>query len=299
MRLSEYCDFPFDLDHVDIEFDIHPATTKVDAQLRFKAKQQSPPAALELNSSSGLRIVALFLDGRPLEREKEYTISTNPQGSGDIVRIGCVPSNDFFMLGAQTELLPLSNTSGEGLYSSNGALVTQCEAQGFRRIIPFPDRPDVLAGKYTCRIEADKAVFPVLLSNGNLMETGDSGGGRHWARWEDPFPKPCYLFAVVAGNLALTEDRFKTKSGRDVALRIWTEWHNASKTAWAMRCLQRAFQWDEERWGLEYDLDLFNIVVIDRFNLVAMENKSLNVFESRVVLATPHTATDDDYLHIM
>ncbi len=161
----------------------------------------------------------------------------------------------------------------------------------------FPDRPDVLT-RFTVRIEADKASYPVLLSNGNCTERGDAAEGRHYTVWVDPWPKPSYLFALVAGNLTALEDTFTTRSGRTVALRVFTEAHNAHKTAFAMRSLKAAMKWDEERYGLEYDLDLFNIVSVDDFNMGAMENKSLNVFNSRLVLASPQTATDDDYAAI-
>jgi aminopeptidase N len=151
---------------------------------------------------------------------------------------------------------------------------------------------------FTTRVEAERSKYPVLLSNGNLAGAGDAGGGRHWTVWEDPFPKPCYLFALVAGDLAVTSDAFRTASGRDVALRIYTQAHNADKTAHAMASLKASLRWDEERYGLEYDLDLFNIVAVDDFNMGAMENKSLNIFNSRLVLATPATATDGDYAAI-
>jgi aminopeptidase N len=152
--------------------------------------------------------------------------------------------------------------------------------------------------RYTTRLEADKASCPVLLSNGNCVESGELPGGRHFAVWEDPFPKPCYLFALVAGDLAALEDVFVTKSGRRVTLHIYTQAHNADKTSFAMRSLKAAMTWDEQRYGLEYDLDLFNIVAVDDFNMGAMENKGLNIFNSRLVLASPQTATDDDYAAI-
>ncbi|BAT06721.1 Os08g0562700, partial [Oryza sativa Japonica Group] len=181
---------------------------------------------------------------------------------------------------------------------STGNFCTQCEAEGFRKITYFQDRPDVMA-TYTCRIEADKTLYPVLLSNGNLIEQGDLEGGKHYALWEDPFKKPSYLFALVAGQLDCREDSFTTCSGRKVTLRIWTPGQDLAKTAHAMYSLKAAMKWDEEVFGLEYDLDLFNIVVVPDFNMGAMENKSLNIFQSRLVLASPETATDGDYAAIL
>ena len=196
-----------------------------------------------------------------------------------------------------TSLAPASNTSLEGLYVSGGNFCTQCEAEGFRGITFFPDRPDVMA-RYTTRLEADAAACPVLLSNGNLVDSGDAGGGRHYAVWDDPFPKPCYLFALVAGALARTADTFTTASGRAVDLHFYTEAKDASKTGYAIESLKKAMRWDEETYGLEYDLDLFNVVAVSDFVMGAMENKSLNIFNSRLVLASPATASDGDYARI-
>ena len=191
----------------------------------------------------------------------------------------------------------MENTRLEGLYKSSGNFCTQCEAEGFRRITFYPDRPDVMA-RFSTRIEAEKAKYPVLLGNGNLVESGPLPGGRHFTVWEDPFPKPCYLFALVAGDLACVADAFTTASGRAVDLRIYTQAHNADKAGFAMESLKASMAWDESTFGLEYDLDLFNIVAVDDFNMGAMENKSLNIFNSRLVLATPQTATDADYAAI-
>ncbi|PQM38455.1 puromycin-sensitive aminopeptidase isoform X1 [Prunus yedoensis var. nudiflora] len=171
-------------------------------------------------------------------------------------------------------------------------------AEGFRKITFYQDRPDIMA-KYTCRIEADKSLYPVLLSNGNLIEQGDLEGNKHFALWEDPFKKPCYLFALVAGQLESRDDTFVTRSGRKVALRIWTPAQDVPKTAHAMYSLKAAMKWDEDVFGLEYDLDLFNIVAVPDFNMGAMENKSLNIFNSRLVLASPETASDADYAAIL
>ncbi|KAM7491420.1 hypothetical protein LguiA_034341 [Lonicera macranthoides] len=186
----------------------------------------------------------------------------------------------------------------KGLYKSSGNFCTQCEAEGFRKITFYQDRPDIMA-KYTCRIEADKSLYPVLLSNGNLLEQGDLEGGKHYAIWEDPFKKPCYLFALVAGQLESRDDTFTTRLGRKVALRIWTPSQDLPKTVHAMYSLKAAMKWDEDVFGLEYDLDLFNIVAVPDFNMGAMENKSLNLFNSKLVLASPETATDADYAAIL
>ncbi len=181
-----------------------------------------------------------------------------------------------------------------GLYASGGMLCTQCEAEGFRRITFFPDRPDVLS-RYRVRMDADEARFPVLLTNGNPVASGKCEGGRHWAEWEDPFPKPSYLFALVAGDLKPNRDSFTTMSGRKVDLAIWVREADLPKTQHAMDSLKAAMAWDERVYGREYDLDLFNIVAVSDFNMGAMENKGLNIFNSRYVLADPDTATDADF----
>ena len=200
-------------------------------------------------------------------------------------------------LATRVRIHPESNTALEGLYVSNGNFCTQCEPEGFRKITYFLDRPDVMA-RYRVRIEAERARWPVLLANGNRIEEGALDDGRHFAVWEDPFPKPAYLFALVAGRLARLADRFTTRSGREVALEIYTEPHEIDKCDHAMASLKRSMQWDEERFGLEYDLDVFMIVAVSDFNFGAMENKGLNIFNTKYVLARPETATDTDYLQI-
>jgi aminopeptidase N len=197
----------------------------------------------------------------------------------------------------EVEISPAANTRLMGLYASGGMLCTQCEAEGFRRITFFPDRPDVLS-KYRVRMEGDAAAFPILLSNGNRVAAGEGEGGRHWAEWQDPFPKPCYLFALVAGNLKANRDRFTTMSGRKVDLAIWVREADLPKTAHAMASLKLAMDWDEKVYGREYDLDLFNIVAVSDFNMGAMENKGLNIFNSAYVLADQETATDADFDNI-
>ena len=202
---------------------------------------------------------------------------------------------DSAIVETEVAIAPRANTQLMGLYESGGMLCSQCEAEGFRRITPFPDRPDVLS-RYKVRLTGDKAAFPVLLSNGNLVAQGeDPATGRHWAEWHDPFPKPCYLFAIVAGDLVANRDIFTTRSGRKVDLAIWVRDGDLERTEHAMASLKAAMKWDEEVYGREYDLDIFNIVAVGDFNFGAMENKSLNIFNSRYILADPDTATDVDY----
>jgi len=244
------------------------------------------PRPLFLNGDPTVELAGVEVNGTALDAsayvltKKGITITAPPAAP--------------FELKITTKIKPQENTELEGLYKSSGNFCTQCEAEGFRRITFYQDRPDVMS-EFTTRITADKAKYPVLLSNGNLVDSGDLDGGKHFTVWEDPFPKPAYLFALVAGDLGMIEDKFTTKSGREVALRIYVEEHNLDKADWAMVSLIKSMKWDEDVFGLEYDLDLFNIVAVDDFNMGAMENKSLNIFNSRLVLATPQTATDMDY----
>ncbi len=213
----------------------------------------------------------------------------------DELAIAGVP--DRFELEIETFIRPQDNTALEGLYKSSGNFCTQCEAEGFRRITYYLDRPDVMA-RFTTTVIADKKQYPVLLSNGNPVEHGDYDDGRHWVRWEDPFKKPCYLFALVAGDLGYIEDTFTTMSGRNIQLRIYVEHHNIDHCDHAMQSLKKSMKWDEEVYGREYDLDVYNIVAVDDFNMGAMENKGLNVFNSKCVLAKQETATDNDFINI-
>ncbi len=215
--------------------------------------------------------------------------------SEEALHITNVP--DSFELNIQVEITPQKNTSLEGLYKSSGNFCTQCEAQGFRKITYYLDRPDVMS-HYTVRLQADKSAYPVLLSNGNSVEHGDCGDNQHFAMWNDPFPKPSYLFALVAGNLVHLKGTHQTKSGKEIELRIYSERHNADKCEHALRSLQKAMQWDENRFGLECDLDIYMVVAVDDFNMGAMENKGLNIFNSSCVLARSDTATDADFMHI-
>src|SRR6185503_17377911 len=216
------------------------------------------------------------------------------QIDAEFLTIADVP--DAFTLETEVEIDPANNKALEGLYMSAGRFCTQCEAEGFRKITYWPDRPDVLS-RFTVRIEAERA-YPRLLSNGNLIESGELPGGRHYAVWNDPFPKPCYLFALVAGELDVLEDKLVTMSGRTVDLRIYVDPGMAPRAAYAMDALQRAMKWDEETFGREYDLDLFMIVAVRDFNFGAMENKGLNIFNSSLLLADPATATDMDFERI-
>jgi aminopeptidase N len=286
VRLKDYRPPDYRVSEIALDFRLEPEATRVTATMKF-ARAAAAPAPLVLDGEH-MKLVSLALDGKPLTADA-YEVD------GEKLTIPSVPER--FTLEVVTEISPATNTSLEGLYLSRGIFCTQCEAEGFRRITYFPDRPDVLA-VYTTRIEADKASYPVLLSNGNLIDKGDLPGGRHFAVWNDPFKKPCYLFALVAGDLGVLEDEFVTMSGRKVDLRIFVEHGNEPKAAYAMDSLKRAMKWDEEAYGCEYDLDIFMIVAVSAFNFGAMENKGLNIFNDKVLLASPETATDDDYARI-
>ena len=289
IHLSDYQPPAFLVEKVALEFDLEPEDTRVLARLSLRRNPEHGHAGAPLRlEGEGMELVSLALDGRQMEAT-EYAVDT----AG--LSLAKVP--DAFDLEVVTRIAPAANTKLEGLYQSSGIFCTQCEAEGFRRITYFPDRPDVMT-TYRVTVRADKAACPVLLSNGNLADAGELPDGRHFAVWDDPFPKPSYLFALVAGDLSWLEDRFTTQSGRLVTLRIYTDPGNQDRCAYAMGALQRSMRWDEEKYGLEYDLDLFNIVAINDFNMGAMENKSLNVFNAKYVLANPETATDDDYANI-
>ena len=288
IRLKDYRPPEWLVDTVSLDVSLHPAGTKVRAALLVRPNPASAAAPLVLDGD-GLRLVSLKLDGTAV-----------PDGSFVATSDGLTipqPPNRPFILEVETIVDPSANTQLSGLYRSSGTYCTQCEAEGFRRITYFPDRPDVMA-VYTTRIEADKAEAPVLLANGNLVEAGDAPHGRHFAVWHDPHPKPSYLFALVGGDLAVVEDRFVTMSGRNVTLRIYVEHGKEDRCGYAMDSLKRAMRWDEDVFGREYDLDIFMIVAVSDFNMGAMENKGLNVFNDKYVLASPETATDADYAHI-
>ncbi|MBN9527436.1 MAG: aminopeptidase N [Alphaproteobacteria bacterium] len=285
IRLADYRPPAFRIETVELTFDLVPERTVVASRLTL-ARQQAG-ADLELDGED-LELLSIALDGAALGPDR-YRVDGHKlivAGLGDRATLDIVTAID-----------PAANTRLEGLYVSSGNFCTQCEAEGFRRITYFLDRPDVMA-TYKVTMKADRAKFPVLLSNGNLVEQADLGDGRHMAVWQDPFPKPCYLFALVAGDLARVADRFTTASGRDVALNIYVEHGKERYCAYAMDSLKRSMRWDEDVYGLEYDLDIFNIVAVSDFNMGAMENKSLNVFNDRYILADPETATDIDYAGI-
>ena len=268
---------------IDLDFDLGIERATVHARLSVERNgAHDRPIMLD---GKGLKLLELKLDGETIAQPDwllEPDTLTVPI-AGDRAEIETL-----------VELAPGANTELMGLYASDGLLCTQCEAQGFRRITFFPDRPDVLS-RYTVRMEADRKAFPVLLSNGDCVASGDAEGGRHWARWQDPWPKPCYLFALVAADLVANRDIFVTRSGQSVDLAIWVREDDLARTAHAMESLKTAMAWDEETYGREYDLSQFNVVAVSDFNFGAMENKSLNIFNSRYILADPDTASDADF----
>ncbi|MFN2348967.1 MAG: aminopeptidase N [Thioalkalivibrio sp.] len=287
IHLKDYAAPAWRVNRVALDFYLDPAQTRVRSRLSLERAGDGTVQPLMLNGQD-VKLLSLAVDGRPLDA-RAWRIE------GEQLWIQGLP--DRCELEVQTLIHPDQNTALEGLYVSGGNFCTQCEAEGFRRITWYPDRPDVMA-EYTVRLEADKAAFPVLLSNGNLIESGDLSEARHYAVWHDPYPKPSYLFALVAGDLACQEDRFTTVSGREVALRIYVQQHNLDKCDHAMRSLIKSMRWDEQVFGREYDLDVYMIVAVDDFNMGAMENKGLNVFNSKYVLARQDTATDEDYVAI-
>ena len=285
IHLADYQPFTHVIDQVDLTFRLAPQTTRVLTRLSLRPN----PSRIRLNGPGAhdlffhgedLRLISCTLDGTPLP--------VTPDAKGLTVPAALLPDGPF-TLQTEVEIAPAQNTALEGLYMSRGLYCTQCEAEGFRHITFYPDRPDVMA-PFRVRIESD---LPVLLSNGNPDATGPG-----WAEWSDPWPKPAYLFALVAGDLVAHADHFTTASGRAVNLNIWVRNGDQDRCAYAMDSLIRAMRWDETAYGREYDLDVFNIVAVDDFNMGAMENKGLNIFNSRLVLASPQTATDDDYNRI-
>jgi aminopeptidase N len=289
--LEDYKPPNYLIDTVSLDVVLDPTQTRVRSRLQMRANPDFPgkPGALKLDGEL-LTLEKVAIDGRELA-PSDY------QATDRHLMIAKLPAGDF-RLEIATVCNPKANASLTGLYLSKGIYCTQCEAQGFRRIAYFLDRPDVLA-TYTVRIEADRNDTPVLLSNGNPLERGTlEGGKRHYAVWRDPHPKPCYLFALVGGNLASLASTFTTQSGRKVDLTIYVEPGKEGRCAWAMDSLKRSMRWDEERFGREYDLDVFNIVAVSDFNMGAMENKGLNVFNDSLVLASPETATDNAFMGI-
>ena len=283
--LKDYSPPPFLIDRAELHIELAEDATEVQSQLHIRRQPSSNTEALVLHGQD-LQLQRLLVDGRILQEGRDYRLEAQQLIVHDVP--------DQFVLDCAVRIFPQNNSSLEGLYKSNGVFCSQCEAEGFRKITFFLDRPDVMA-EYRTTLLADADRYPVLLSNGNPIDGGRLDDGRHWVTWHDPFKKPSYLFAVVAGPLAHIEDYYTTRSGRKVTLRIYTEAHNIGQCEHAMRSLQKAMRWDEEVFGLEYDLDIYNIVAVADFNMGAMENKSLNVFNTQFVLAQPQTATDHDY----
>ena len=287
--LFDYTPPPFLIDTVDVDIDFRSGEAIVTTQLvlRRNPAAQTPNAPLVLDGEE-LELLGVKLDGKELTADR-YRLSPEQ------LTLPEVP--DAFRLETQSRIHPDGNTRLSGLYRSANGYFTQCEAQGFRRITWFLDRPDVMA-RYTVTLHADKAALPQLLANGNPIASGDDAGGRHWAKWQDPFPKPCYLFAVVAAKLDVLSDSYRTLSGRDVKLAIYVEHGKLDQCEHAMSALKKAMHWDEQRFGLECDLDIYMIVAVGDFNMGAMENKGLNIFNTKYVLARPDVATDVDYENI-
>ncbi len=271
---------------IDLNFELDPTKTAVTAISHIvRLTDQNVPLVL---NGEGITLCSIAIDGQ---------ICTDYQITKENLIINTLPEKKTFVLTIVNTIAPAENSALEGLYQSGNALCTQCEAEGFRRITYYLDRPDVLA-RFKTRIAADKDRYPYLLSNGNCIESGHTDNGRHWVQWQDPFPKPCYLFALVAGDFDVLRDSFITRSGRMVKLELFVDRGNLDRANWAMASLKRAMKWDEERFGLEYDLDIYMVVAVDFFNMGAMENKGLNIFNSKYVLAKEQTATDQDYLNI-
>jgi aminopeptidase N len=285
IRLSDYTPPDYKIESVDLVFDLAPSATRVKSTLKIAADHDRTKAVkpLELNGE-GLKLLSIKIDGQPLAADK-YQVTS------EALTIALPPAE--FTLETEVEIDPEANKALEGLYISRNVFCTQCEAEGFRHITYYPDRPDVMS-VFRTTIRAPKT-YAVLLSNGNLVDQGDLPDGRHFAVWDDPFRKPCYLFALVGGDLAHIRDTFTTASGRKVDLRIYVEHGKESRAGYAMASLKRCMAWDEKAFGREYDLDIFNIVAVSDFNMGAMENKSLNIFNDRYILADSDTATDMDY----
>jgi len=284
--LKDYQAPQYTVEAVDLVFDLHPDNTVVRADMSLR-RLTDKPVALQLNGQD-MELLEIRVDDSELTTE-QYVLGHEKLIIHDLP--------EKFILTLRSRLVPSANTALEGLYLSDGVFCTQCEAEGFRKITWFLDRPDVMA-IYTTTIFADKIACPVLLSNGNPVESGELENNRHWVKWHDPFPKPSYLFALVAGDLHCESDSYTTASGRHIDCRVYVEHDNAALCDHAMRSLHKSMQWDEQVFGLEYDLDIYMIVAVNAFNMGAMENKGLNVFNSRYVLASPETATDDDYTGI-
>ena len=289
IRLADYAPPSFLIDTVALDLDFQDGETLVTTQLQVRRNPAAhmPTAPLALDGEE-LELLGVKLDGVALSSDR-YQLSACQLTLNDVP--------DAFSLQTVTRIHPEHNTRLSGIYRSANGYFSQCEAQGFRRITWFMDRPDVMS-RYTVTLHADRAALPQLLSNGNPVASGEEDGGRHWATWQDPFPKPCYLFAVVAARLDVLRDSYRTTSGREVQLAIYVEPGKLDQCAHAMSALKKAMYWDEQRFGLECDLDHYMIVAVGDFNMGAMENKGLNIFNTKYVLARPDVATDADFEHI-
>ncbi|MEO8402036.1 MAG: aminopeptidase N [Gammaproteobacteria bacterium] len=287
--LHDYHVPPYLIDTVDLEFHLNEEITLVKSTLAVRLNEAATITNKNLELvGDELELVSVTLNGKKLTAH-EFTATAQS------LIIFSVPEK--FNLEIQTHIKPQENTALSGLYKSSGNYCTQCEAHGFRRITYFLDRPDIMA-RYTTKIIADEKLYPMLLSNGNMIASGKLSDCKHWVKWEDPFRKPSYLFALVAGDLEVVEDFFVTQSDRRVILRIYVEKGNREKCTHAMAAIKKAMRWDEEQYGREYDLDIYMLVAVSDFNMGAMENKGLNIFNTKYILATPETATDLDFIHI-
>ena len=282
VQLADYRPPDFLVDSVALEFDLAEPVTRVRSRIAFRRNPNGKSSAPLNLDGDGIELVSLAIDGEPVESGR-YTLDEKN------LSVRKIP--DTFTAAIETAIRPRENTRLSGLYTSGSAYCTQCEAEGFRKITYYLDRPDVMS-RFTTTVIAERERYPVLLSNGNPIASGEHEGGRHWVSWEDPFPKPAYLFALVAGDLCLLQDSFTTMSGRTIDLRIYVEPENRTQCDHAMDSLKRSMRWDEEVYGREYDLDIFMIVAVNDFNMGAMENKGLNIFNSSCVLAHQDTATD-------
>lgn len=289
-RLEEYRPSDYLIPRTGLDFRLSPDATRVTAELVIARREGIAAKTPLVLDGDGLTLIGIEIDGVPLD-------PSSYEATADGLTILTPPEAQNFRLTIETEISPSANSALMGLFRTSGVYCTQCEAEGFRRITYFLDRPDVLS-VYTVRIEADKREAPLLLSNGNRLEIGDLPDGRHFAVWQDPFPKPSYLFALVAGDLGVVKGEFTTASGRKVDLGIYVEHGKEARAAYAMDALKRSMKWDEDAFGREYDLDIFNIVAVSDFNMGAMENKGLNIFNDKYVLANDDTATDVDFAGI-
>ncbi len=283
IRREDYQPFPWLVPEIELRFDLGLEATRVVSKLTVARNAKAKPEETIRLEGDGLQLLSVKVDGEPVN-------NWSMDGDDLIVPL----TTEAHEIEIATEIDPSANTQLMGLYASNGMLCTQCEAEGFRRITFFPDRPDVLS-TYRVRMEGSKEQFPILLCNGNKVAEGESENGLHWAEWHDPWPKPSYLFALVAGDLVANSKPFTTSSGREVECNIWVRKEDLNRTDHALESLHRSMKWDEETFGREYDLDLYNIVAVSDFNMGAMENKGLNVFNTKYVLADPDTATDADF----